>query len=50
MRCQRFSHIYIYIEFNDIYIYTHIIKRARTFDRGTIRRGTVRRKKNVSFG
>ena len=24
--------------------------RARTFGRGTVRRGTVRRKKNVSFG
>ena len=25
-------------------------KRARTFGRGTVRRGTVHRKKNVSFG
>ena len=24
--------------------------RARTFGRGTVRRGTVRRKKNASFG
>ena len=28
----------------------NVKKRARTFGRGTVRRGTVRRKKNVSFG
>ena len=28
----------------------YLPNRARTFGRGTVRRGTVRRKKNASFG
>ena len=28
----------------------YLYNRARTFGRGTVRRGTVRRKKNVNFG
>ena len=33
---------------NYVYVYSHM--RARTFGRGTVCRGTVRRKKNVIFG
>ena len=31
-------------------IYCYELHRARTFGRGTVRRGTVRRKKNANFG
>ena len=32
-----------------IYIVTYHVSHVRTFSGGTVRRGTVRRKKNVSF-